>query len=107
MTYIRQKSFGTEGRPTPLAFPAHLPKRTRLLLGDISKDNKPPVHFDHRFTQAMNRQRKICHGLFVASILTKIGGQIGWLESEMNLRFKRPAYFGDTIECFVTITQFG
>jgi 3-hydroxybutyryl-CoA dehydratase len=55
----------------------------------------------------MNRHGKICHGLFVASILTEIGGQIGWLASGVNFRFKRPVYFGDTIECLCTITQLG
>jgi acyl-CoA thioesterase FadM len=37
-------------------------------------------------------------------MLTEVGGQIGWLASEMNFRFKRPVYFGDTIECVFTIT---
>jgi predicted nucleotidyltransferase len=38
-------------------------------------------------------------------MLTEIGGQIGWLASEMNFRFKNPVYFGDTVTCTLTITQ--
>ena len=48
---------------------------------------------------------RICHGLLVGSLLTEIGGQIGWLASEMNFRFKKPVYFGDTVTCKLTITE--
>ena len=30
---------------------------------------------------------------------TEIGGQIGWLASSMNFRFKGPVYVGETITC--------
>ena len=41
----------------------------------------------------------------MGSLLTEIGGEIGWLASEMNFRFKKPVYFGDTIDCSLTITK--
>jgi len=63
------------------------------------------VHFDQRFANLKTFPDRICHGLLVASILTEIGGQIGWLASGMNFLFKKPVYFGDTIECCVTITE--
>jgi acyl dehydratase len=47
----------------------------------------------------------ICHGLLVASLITEIGGQIGWLASGMDFRFKKPVYFEDTVSCTVTITE--
>jgi acyl dehydratase len=71
---------------------------------DITRDYNP-IHFDNRFVRAKNLQGRICHGLLVGSMLTEIGGQIGWLASEMNFRFKKPVYFGDTIECRLTITE--
>lgn len=74
------------------------------VFGDLSKDYNP-VHFDDRFANAKNFHGRICHGLLVATILTEIGGQIGWLASEMNFRFRRPVYFGDTIQCSFTITE--
>jgi Acyl dehydratase len=71
---------------------------------DISRDYNP-VHFDQRFAQAKNFHSRICHGLLIGSLLTEIGGQIGWLASGMNFLYKRPVYFGDTIECRFAITE--
>ncbi len=64
----------------------------------ISRDYNP-VHFDARYAQARNFKSPISHGLLTASLLTEIGGQIGWLASGMDLRFKKPVYAGDTITC--------
>lgn len=71
---------------------------------EISRDYNP-VHFDDRFASAKHFHGRICHGLLVASLLTEIGGQIGWLASGMHFRFRKPVYFGDTIECRFTLTQ--
>ena len=70
----------------------------------ISRDYNP-IHFDERFVRAKNLKTRICHGLLVGSLLTEIGGQIGWLASEMRFHFKKPVYFGDTIACSLTITD--
>ncbi|MBO0797350.1 MAG: MaoC family dehydratase [Blastocatellia bacterium] len=75
-----------------------------LAFAEISRDYNP-VHFDDRFAEAKNFHGRICHGLLVASLLTEIGGEIGWLASGMNFRFKKPVYFGDTIGCHFTITE--
>jgi acyl dehydratase len=71
---------------------------------DITRDYNP-IHFDEHFVAAKNLKHRICHGLLVGSLLTEIGGQMGWLASEMNFRFKKPVYLGDTIECTLTITE--
>jgi len=70
----------------------------------ITRDYNP-VHFDRRFSDAKNFKARICHGLLVGSILTEIGGQIGWLASVMNFRFRQPVYFDETITCRFTITD--
>jgi acyl dehydratase len=75
-----------------------------LKFGEITRDYNP-VHFDERFTAVKKINGRICHGLLVASLLTEIGGQIGWLASVMNFRFKRPVYLRDKITCTLTITQ--
>ena len=75
-----------------------------LAFADITRDYNP-IHFDKRFVQTKNFNGRICHGLLVGSMLTEIGGQIGWLASEMNFRFKRPVYLDDTIECIFTISE--
>jgi len=51
-----------------------------------------PVHFEKRFARAKSLKGLICHGLLVASMISEIGGQIGWLASEMSFRFKKPVY---------------
>jgi 3-hydroxybutyryl-CoA dehydratase len=75
-----------------------------IAFADISRDYNP-VHFDKRFANAKSFPDPICHGLLVAGMVTEIGGQIGWLASGMNFRFRKPVYFGDTIECRLTITE--
>jgi 3-hydroxybutyryl-CoA dehydratase len=70
----------------------------------ITRDYNP-VHFDSRFSDAKNFKARICHGLLVGSILTEIGGQIGWLATVMNFRFWQPVYFDETITCRFTITD--
>ena len=74
------------------------------VFADISQDYNA-VHFDPRFAGAKNFKDRICHGLLVGSMLTEVGGQIGWLASFMNFQFKQPVYFGDTITCKFTITD--
>lgn len=75
-----------------------------IQFSDISRDYNP-VHFDERFAKVKKFSGRICHGLLVGSMITEIGGQIGWLASEMNFRFKKPVYPGDTITCSLTIAH--
>ena len=75
-----------------------------IAFADITRDYNP-VHFDDRFAEAKNFKGRICHGLLTAGMITEIGGQIGWLATQMNFEFKKPVYFGDTITCYFTITE--
>ena len=79
-------------------------EQNMLNFADITRDYNP-IHFDNRFAQLKNLNGRICHGLLVGSMLTEIGGQIGWLASGMTFKFKKPVYFGDTIKCDFTITD--
>lgn len=72
--------------------------------GDLSRDYNP-VHYDTRFASAKNFTGLICHGLLVGSLVTEVGGQIGWLATGMEFRFLRPVYFGDTITCRFTLME--
>jgi 3-hydroxybutyryl-CoA dehydratase len=74
-----------------------------IRFAQISRDYNP-VHFDARFAKARNFSAPICHGLLAASMATEIGGQIGWLASVMNFRFKGPVYVGETITCTWVMT---
>jgi 3-hydroxybutyryl-CoA dehydratase len=73
-----------------------------MLFADITKDYNA-IHFDDRFAAEKNLRGRICHGLLVASMITQVGGQIGWLASRFDLRFMKPVYFEDTITCRLTI----
>jgi 3-hydroxybutyryl-CoA dehydratase len=104
MSYIRKKAIAGLKRGDSFAVSRTFTEQETMAFADFSRDYNP-VHFDHRFAKVKNLHGRICHGLLVASILTEIGGQIGWLASGMDFRFKKPVYFGDTIECCFTITE--
>jgi 3-hydroxybutyryl-CoA dehydratase len=71
---------------------------------DISRDYNP-VHLEDRYARAKRFNGRICHGLLVGGMLTEIGGQIGVLASRMGFVFKKPVYFGDTVQCRWTFTE--
>jgi 3-hydroxybutyryl-CoA dehydratase len=77
---------------------------TTRAFGDLSRDYNP-VHYDERFAAAKRLEGLICHGLLVGSLVTEVGGQIGWLASGMEFRFLKPVFVGDTITCRLTITD--
>jgi len=64
-----------------------------------------PYHIDALFLQASWFGRKIIPGLLTASMITHIGGMIGFLATEMNFQFAQAVYVGDTITCTVTFTE--
>ena len=72
----------------------------------ISRDYNP-VHFDPRYAGAKGFDGRVCHGLLVASMLTEVGGQLGWLASGMQFRFRRPVYIGESILCELTVVEIG
>lgn len=47
--------------------------------------------------------RLIAHGLLVASLVTKIGGDLNFLARTMVFDFQRPTYSGDTLECVAVL----
>lgn len=104
MTNIRQKTIQGLATGDIFTVTRTFTETDMKIFADITRDYNP-VHFDERFAAAKNFNEKICHGLLAASIITEIGGQIGWLATGMEFRFKKPVYFGDTITCNFTITE--
>lgn len=49
--------------------------------------------------------RFMVHGLFTASIGTKLGGDLNYIAREMVSEFLRPVFTGDTITCEMTMTE--
>lgn len=72
--------------------------------GELSRDFNP-VHYDQRFAAAKGFPGLIAHGLLVGSLLTEFGGQVGWLATGMEFRFRKPVQVGDTVTCVVTIEE--
>ena len=104
MSYIRKKAIEGLDIGDNFSVSRTFIEQDVIRFGDISRDYNP-VHYDERFAKVKNFDSRICHGLLVASILTEIGGQIGWLASEMIFKFKNPVYLGDTVRCDFTITD--
>jgi acyl dehydratase len=71
--------------------------------GDLTRDYNP-VHYDSRWTEKKGYNGLICHGLLVGSMICEFGGQVGWLATGMDFKFIKPVYFGDAIQCAITIT---
>ena len=71
---------------------------------EVTRDHNP-IHSSKPFVALKGFNDRICHGLLVGGMITEVGGQIGWLASGMNFRFKKPVYFNDTITCRFTITS--
>ena len=68
------------------------------LFAQLSKDFNP-VHYDQRYIDIKGLGSPIAHGLLTASLITEIGGQIGWLASSMAFRFRRPVYANQRLYC--------
>ncbi|MFM7659398.1 MAG: MaoC family dehydratase [Betaproteobacteria bacterium] len=64
----------------------------------LSKDFNP-VHYDQSYIALKGFEAPIAHGLLTASLITEIGGQIGWLASGMSFRFRRPVYADELLQC--------
>lgn len=70
----------------------------------LSRDYNP-VHLDEPYARLRNFEAPVSHGLLTASLLTEIGGQIGWLASGMTFRFRRPVYADEALSCRWSITE--
>ncbi|WP_273203077.1 MaoC family dehydratase [Marinobacter subterrani] len=104
MSDIRKKTIAGLKAGDSFSLTRTFTEEETLTFGEISRDQNP-VHYSDEFARAKNLQGKICHGLLVGGMITEVGGQIGWLASGMNFRFRRPVYFGDTITCAFTLTE--
>jgi len=104
MSEIRKKTFQGLAVGDTFVVTRQFTETDMHSFAEVTRDYNP-IHFEKRFADVKSFKARICHGLLVGSILTEVGGQIGWLASEMNFRFKRPVYFGDTIECTFTISK--
>lgn len=64
-----------------------------------------PYHLDEAFARETWFGRRNIPGLLTASLVTHIGGLIGFLATEMTFEYLAAVYVGDTITCTVTMTE--
>jgi acyl dehydratase len=79
-------------------------RRDTEAFGDLTRDYNP-VHYDEVFARGKGLSGLINHGLLTGSMICEVGGQIAWLASGMDFKFRRPVYFGDTVTCRLVITE--
>ena len=64
-----------------------------------------PYHQDAAFAKESFYGRLTIPGLLTGSMLTHIGGLLGFLATEMSFEYVAPVYVGDTITCTVTVLE--
>jgi 3-hydroxybutyryl-CoA dehydratase len=64
-----------------------------------------PYHQDETFAEESPYGRLTIPGLLTGSMLTHIGGLLGFLATEMSFRYLGPVFVGDTITCAVTVAE--
>ena len=64
-----------------------------------------PYHIDETFAKSNFFGRRNIPGLLTSSMITHIGGMIGFLATEMHFYYVASVNIGDTITCTVTFTE--
>ena len=64
-----------------------------------------PYHQDEPFAKESWYGRLAIPGLLTGSMLTHIGGLLGFLATEMSFEYLAPVFVGDTITCTVIIAE--
>jgi len=104
MTKIRRRTVAGLRTGDTFTLTRTFTEKDVVAFAKISRDTNP-IHFSRKFVELKGFTSRICHGLLVGGMITEVGGQIGWLASGMNFRFKQPVYFGDTVTCRFTLTS--
>jgi 3-hydroxybutyryl-CoA dehydratase len=64
-----------------------------------------PYHQDETFARESWYGRLTIPGLLTGSMLTHIGGLLGFLATEMSFEYLAPVFIGDTVDCTVTVAE--
>ena len=64
-----------------------------------------PYHQDRSFAEESWYRRLTIPGLLTGSMLTHIGGMLGFLATEMSFEYLAPVFVGDTIACTVIVVE--
>ncbi len=64
-----------------------------------------PYHQDETFARESFYGRLTIPGLLTGSMLTHIGGLLGFLSTEMSFEYLAPVFVGDSVSCTVTVEE--
>ncbi len=64
-----------------------------------------PYHQDESFARESPHGRLTIPRLLTGSMLTHIGGLLGFLATEMSFEYLAPVFVGDTVSCTVTVVE--
>ena len=71
--------------------------------------NPAPLHIDEEYARKSVFSRRVAHGILTAAIIsTVLGGEIpglGTIFVELQIRFLKPVFFGDTVTARATVTE--
>lgn len=96
-------------------FPWSPPSVAAIKAGDVLRWSRKITNSDiRRFAELSEDQgahhleadaqgRLMAHGLLIASIPTKLGGDVNFIARSMHFDFLKPAYSGETLECTGTV----
>jgi 3-hydroxybutyryl-CoA dehydratase len=74
------------------------------LIGD-----RNPVHLDENYAQTTRFKKRICHGMLVASLISKVLGMDfpgpGTILVKQQIKYKSPVYIDEEIEIHVKVNQ--
>ncbi len=75
---------------------------------DISGDYNP-LHMDEEYAKKTRFGQRVAHGILMAGIISAVLGSdipgVGTVFVEMQIRFLKPVFFGDTITANATVME--
>ena len=77
----------------------------KITVQDVQEFTKASHDANIYHTKEDASGKVIAHGLLVASLITKIGGDLNFLARTMTFDFQKPTYSGDTLTCTATLSS--
>lgn len=84
---------------------------TEKMVRDFSEltGDKNPVHLDEEYAKSTRFKKRICHGMLVASLISKVLGMNfpgpGTILVKQQFKYRSPVYIDEQIEIQVRIAQ--
>ena len=71
--------------------------------------DKNPVHLDEEYAKNTRFKKRICHGMLVASLISKVLGMDfqgpGTILVRQQLSYRTPVFFGETVKVHVKVVD--